>query len=166
LALFRQVRVVECVGGGIRRTTRQTRRVGPVGPSPVDHDGRRRHEVGGEGDPGQVVLPWGDGVAPDAPAGSVRNEQPLDGRVDRLVEVRAVRHGYGLDVRLVEYLPDVRQKDRDKTRRDLRDIVDLDLEEDRIDIVPAVLERVELWPSEASAVEERLAILEEVVRPG
>src|SRR5207253_9607799 len=149
-----------------RRTTRETRGVRPVGPSPVDHDGRRRHEVGGESDPVQVVLPWGDGVAPDPPSVSVWNEEPLDGSVDRLVEVRAVRHGHGLDVRLVEFLPDVRPEDRHETRRDLGDVVDLDLEEDRIDVVPAGLERVELGPSEATALEEGLTVLEEVVRPG
>ena len=86
--------------------------------------------------------------------------------MDRLVEVRAVRHGHGLDVRLVEFLPDVRPEDRHKTRRDLGDVVDLDLEEDRIDVIPAGLERVKLGPSEASAIEEGLTVLEEVVRPG
>src|SRR5439155_1178443 len=45
-------------------------------------------------------------------------------------------------------------------------VVDLDLEEDRIDVVPAGLERVELGPSEATALEEGLTVLEEVVRPG
>src|SRR5207302_4824657 len=153
LALFRQVRIVRFIRGRIRRTTRETRGVRPVGPSPVDHDGRRRHEVGGESDPVQVVLPWGDRVAPDPPSVSVWNEEPLDGRMDRLVEVRAVRHGHGLDVRLVEFLPDVRTEDRHETRRYLGDIVDLDLEEDRIDVITAGLERVKLWPSEAYAIE-------------
>ncbi len=82
-----------------------------------------------------------------------------------LVEVRAVRDGHGLDVGLIELLPDVRPEDRHEARWHLGDVVDLDLEEGRIDVVPARLERVELRSSEAAAVQEGLAVLEEVVRP-
>src|SRR5207247_4513204 len=108
----------------------------------------------------------GHRIAPDPPPVSIRDEQPLDRRMDRLVEVRAVRDGHRLDVGLVEFFPDVRPEDGHEARRDFGDLVDMDLEERRIDAVPPGLERVELRASEAATVEERLAVLEEVVRSG
>src|SRR5439155_829246 len=112
------------------------------------------------------VLARGNRITPNAPPVSLRDGQPLDRRVNRLIEVRTVRDGHGLDVGLVEFLPDVRSEDGHEPRRDFGDIVDLDLEERRVDVVPAGLERVELRSSEPTAVEEGLAVLEEIVRPG
>src|SRR5438128_12671863 len=97
---------------------------------------------------------------------SSRYEHPFGRRMDRLVEVRAVRDRHGLHVDLVEFLPDVRSEDRHEARWDFGDLVDLDLEECGIDVVPARLERGELRGSEGATVQAGLAMREEVVGLG